>query len=59
MFDRGLVSIDEDYRILVARERLPDTVTRMLRDDLILPKRMDQRPHAHFLRYHRDRIFKG
>jgi len=37
MFDRGLVSIDEDYRILIARGRLPDTVTRMLRDDLLLP----------------------
>ena len=59
MFDRGLVSIDEDYRILIARGRLPDTVTRMLRNDLLLPKRRDQRPHAQFLRYHRDLIFKG
>jgi len=59
LFDRGLVSIDEDYRILVARGRLPDTVTRMLRDDVLLPKRADQRPHLLFLRYHRDRIFKG
>jgi putative restriction endonuclease len=59
MFDRGLVSIDEDYSILVARDRLPDTVARMLRNDLLLPDRSDQRPHAHFLRYHRDQIFKG
>jgi putative restriction endonuclease len=59
MFDRGLVSIDEDYSILVARDRLPDTVARMLRNELLLPVRNDQRPHAHFLRYHRDQIFKG
>jgi putative restriction endonuclease len=59
MFDRGLVSIDENYSILVARDRLPDPVTRMFRDKLLLPERLDQRPHAHFLRYHRDQIFKG
>jgi putative restriction endonuclease len=59
MFDRGLVSIDENYTILVARARLPDTVTRMLRNELLLPDRPDQRPNVHFLRYHRDRIFKG
>jgi putative restriction endonuclease len=59
MFDRGLVSIDEDYRVLIARDRLPDTVARMLRKELLLPKSPEQRPHAHFLRYHRDQIFKG
>jgi putative restriction endonuclease len=59
IFDRGLVSIDENYSILVARDRLPDTVTRMLRNELLLPDRPDQRPHAHFLQYHRARIFKG
>ena len=59
MFDRGLVSIDEDYTILSARDRLPDAVTRMLRQKLFRPNRTDQRPHPHFLRYHRDQIFKG
>jgi putative restriction endonuclease len=59
IFDRGLVSIDEDYRILVARDRLPDTVAGTLRSELLPPDRPDHRPHAHFLRYHRDQIFKG
>ena len=59
IFDRGLVSIDEYYSIIVERDRLPDAVTRMLRNKLLLPGRPDQRPHAHFLQYHRDRIFKG
>jgi putative restriction endonuclease len=52
MFDRGLVSIDENYSILVARDR-------MLRNKLLLPERPDKRPHAQFLRFHRDQIFKG
>jgi putative restriction endonuclease len=59
MFDRGLVSIDENYSILVARDRLPDPVSRMLRDKLLLPNRPDRRPHPQFLRYHRDQVFKG
>jgi putative restriction endonuclease len=54
-----LDSLKTHYSILVARDRLPDTVTRMLRNKLLLPDRPDQRPHAHFLCYHRDQIFKS
>jgi putative restriction endonuclease len=47
MFDRGLVSIDEDYTIVSGVDhRLPDTVARMLRTTLLQPNRADQRPHA-------------
>jgi putative restriction endonuclease len=59
MFDRGLVSIDDDYSVLVARDRLPDPIARMLRSRLLLPNRPEQNPHPHFLRYHRDQVFKG
>jgi putative restriction endonuclease len=59
MFDRGLVSIDDDYSVLVARDRLPDTIARMLRCDLMMPDRPEQKPHPHFLRYHRNQVFKG
>jgi putative restriction endonuclease len=61
MFDRGLVSVDDDWGILIAKDRLPDTVTRLLGDDrrILPPKRAGLRPHASFLRYHRERIFKG
>ncbi|QQG65679.1 HNH endonuclease [Desulfobulbus oligotrophicus] len=61
MFDRGLVSIDDDYSILVAMDRLPDTVMRLLNENrrLILPPRTDVRPHRHYLNYHRENIFKG
>lgn len=61
MFDRGLISIDDDYTVLVAERQLPDPAKRMLREDrkLILPKRDDLRPHRSYLKYHRDHVFKG
>jgi putative restriction endonuclease len=61
MFDRGLVSVDDDFSILIAKSRLPDTVLRLLNEDrrLIVPQRADMRPHRHYLTYHRGRVFKG
>lgn len=60
MFDRGLLSLDDDFTILIAKSRLPDTITRLVRQDgqLLRPKQESQRPHVQFLRYHRDHIFK-
>jgi putative restriction endonuclease len=47
--------------VLIARDRVPDTVLRLIYPDrrLRLPARFDQRPHPQFLRYHRDHVFKG
>jgi putative restriction endonuclease len=61
MFDRGLISIDDDLRLLVAREKIPDTVRRLLNPDHILlhPSRLEFLPHIQFLRYHRENVFKG
>ena len=61
MFDRGLISVDDDFSILVAKNRLPDAATRLLNEDrrLILPRRADLQPHRHYLGYHREKIFKG
>ncbi len=61
MFDRGLISIDENHSLLLARDRVPDTVFRLVDPSrgLILPARSEDRPHAQFLRYHRERVFKG
>ena len=61
MFDRGLVSVDDDLSILVARTRLPETIIRLLREDrkMFVPERLETRPHPIHLRYHRDHIFKG
>lgn len=61
MFDRGLISVDDDYSILTAQDRIPDTVARMMNPDrrLILPPSAELRPHSQFLRYHRETVFKG
>jgi putative restriction endonuclease len=61
MFDRGLVSVDDDFSILVAKNRLPDSALRLLNENrrLILPEREDMKPHRHYLGFHRENIFKG
>jgi putative restriction endonuclease len=61
MFDRGLISIGDDYSILVAEDRLPDAAKKLIREDrkLILPDRDDTRPHKSYLKFHRDTVFKG
>lgn len=61
MFDRGLLAIDEDHRLLIASDRVPDTVTRMFSAErrVLLPRRDDLRPHPQFLDYHRRVVFKG
>jgi putative restriction endonuclease len=61
MFDRGLVSVDDDFSVLIAAGRLPDAVTRLLREDrkLAVPARPEICPHPAHLHYHRENIFKG
>jgi putative restriction endonuclease len=61
MFDRGLVSINDDYKIIIAKSRSPDAIESLLVDDrrLILPDRHEARPHTKFLGYHRDNALKG
>jgi putative restriction endonuclease len=61
MFDRGLISFDDDHTVLVAKDRVPDTVIRMFDPGghMLLPKQADLQPHRQFLRYHRDQVFKG
>lgn len=61
MFDRGLISIDDDYSILMARNRLPDRIVQIMNPDqkLKLPESPILRPHPQYLQYHRDEVFKG
>lgn len=61
MFDRGLLSVEDDLSILVAKDRVPDTVLRMTNPDgkLRAPSSPEYRPHPRFLNYHRKAIFKG
>jgi putative restriction endonuclease len=61
MFDRGLISIDDDYTVLLAEDRLPDAAKHLVRSErkLLLPNRDDIRPHKSHLKFHRDHVFKG
>jgi putative restriction endonuclease len=61
MFDRGLISITDDYRILVAEGQVPDQMRRLLNSDgnAIPPREANSRPHPHYLRFHRENVFKG
>lgn len=61
MFDRGLLSLDDDLTILIAEGRVPDTINRLINPRLRLrePSRPEFRPHPRFLKFHRDTVFKG
>jgi putative restriction endonuclease len=59
LFDRGLVSIGEDYRILVSSHGLPDDLGRLLPSDgrLRVPERPEHLPHPAYSRWHREHRF--
>src|ERR1700692_2018992 len=61
MFDRGLISIGDDYKILIAKDHVPDDAVRLLNQNgmINLPKDPTLHPNAHFLKFHRDEVFKG
>lgn len=60
MFDRGLLSIDSDLTILMAKRLVPEPIQRLLNPSGIvqLPENPLNRPHPAFLDYHRNEIFK-
>jgi putative restriction endonuclease len=60
MFDRGLITIGDDFKILLANG-VPDDITRLVRPGatLFLPNEEALRPHPSFMRFHRERVFKG
>lgn len=61
MFDRGLISVSDEFDILIAENSVPDPALRLLNPDrrLILPRDEICYPHRAFLKYHREQIFKG
>ena len=61
MFDRGLISLSDDLDILISRQANdPDGIRSfMSRTGRALPPvRPHDRPHPHFLRWHRENCFK-
>jgi putative restriction endonuclease len=61
MFDRGLISLADNLEILVSRQvNDPDSVRALVNKSgrAIEPQRRSDRPHPHFLQWHREHCFK-
>lgn len=60
LFDRGLVSFDDDYQIVLSPQGLPDELDKLIRPDrtLLVPGDLSKRPHPTYLQWHRDNVFK-
>jgi len=61
MFDRGLLAISDDHKLLKAQKLLPEGVERLFHPSgyIAVPKIERLQPHKAFLKYHRDTYFKG
>jgi putative restriction endonuclease len=60
MFDRGLISIGDDYKILVSKDHVPEDALKLLNQSglINLPKDQTLYPNSHYLKFHRDVVFK-
>jgi putative restriction endonuclease len=61
MFDRGLISLNDDLRILISRQaNNVEEIRGFLNPGGYArpPARLHERPHPHFLKWHRDNCFK-
>jgi putative restriction endonuclease len=62
MFDRGLISFSDDLEILTSRQVNDiDSVRSLINrtGHALAPKRPYERPHPHFLKWHREHCFKN
>jgi putative restriction endonuclease len=61
MFDRGLIGLADNLEILVSRHvNDPDSVRSLINKSGLAmePRRPADRPHPHFLQWHREHCFK-
>lgn len=61
MFDRGLISLSDDLQILISRQANdPDSIRAFINKSghAFPPARNSDRPHPHFLQWHREHCFK-
>ena len=60
MFDRGLISITDDYTLLLREGAIPGHFLRIINEDrrLKVPDMSSHRPHPNFLEYHREQVFR-
>ncbi len=61
LFDRGLMSIDDDFRILLSPRGVPENLRRLIHTDgrLRVPQAAALQPHPTYLRWHREQCYKG
>lgn len=61
LFDRGLMTFEDDHTIRTVRDAIPEPVARLINPTgkLIVPDAHDLRPSPTFLRFHRENVFKG
>lgn len=62
MFDRGLITLSDDLEILISRQANDPESIRSLANKTgraLVPHRAHERPHPHFLRWHRENCFKN
>ncbi len=60
MFDRGLISIADDYTLLLREGAIPGDFLHIINEDqrLKVPDMPLHRPHPNFLKYHREQVFR-
>ncbi|MEO0509075.1 MAG: HNH endonuclease [Verrucomicrobiota bacterium] len=61
LFDKGVLSLEDDGKILKAGRLVPEKVNALLHTDgyARLPERAQLQPHKQFLRFHRENRFLG
>ena len=61
LFDRGLITFTDDYRILLSPHGVPDSLDRLIQAErrLAVPSDNAKCPHPTYLRWHRERRFKS
>lgn len=61
LFDRGMISLEDDGKILKAEALIPAQLRTIFNQSgyANLPDKTSLRPHPQFLRYHRDTRYKG
>lgn len=61
MFDRGLIGLDDDLRIIVSRQANDSDGIRSVVNSsgrILVPHREADQPHPQFVRWHREHCFK-
>jgi putative restriction endonuclease len=61
MFDRGIISLSDNYDILMAKKKIPGQIRQLINPSGKINLPFDHKfyPHPKFLKYHRENIFIG